>query len=61
MSEIKRAGHFSVSVDSTSDVSNVDQFTCVNRYVLCALTAYYAAYCTATDDEAINFPGSTWN
>ena len=30
---ISSAGH-SVSVDSTPDVSNVDQLTCVIRYVL---------------------------
>ena len=34
ISEIKSAGHFSISVDSTPDVSNVDQLTCVIRYVL---------------------------
>ena len=34
ISEIKSAGHFSVSVDSTPDVSNVDQLTFVIRYVL---------------------------
>ena len=34
ISEIKSAGHFSISVDSTHDVSNVDQLTCVIRCVL---------------------------
>ena len=34
MSEIKHAGHFSVSMDSTPNVSNVDQLTCVILYVL---------------------------
>ena len=44
ISEIKSAGHFSISVDSTPDVSNADLVTCVIRCVavwpgrtLCAL------------------------
>ena len=32
--EVKTAKYFSVSVDSTPDISHVDQLTCVLRYVL---------------------------
>uniref|UniRef100_H2ZTL7 DUF4371 domain-containing protein n=1 Tax=Latimeria chalumnae TaxID=7897 RepID=H2ZTL7_LATCH len=32
--ELKEAKYFSVSVDSTPDISNLDQLTCVVRYVL---------------------------
>ena len=34
ISEIKQAKYYSVSVDSTSDITNVDQLTIVFRYVL---------------------------
>uniref|UniRef100_H3A377 Uncharacterized protein n=1 Tax=Latimeria chalumnae TaxID=7897 RepID=H3A377_LATCH len=32
--ELKEAKYFSVSVDSTPDISNLDQLTCLDRYVL---------------------------
>ena len=32
--EVKSTKYFSVSVDSTPDVSHVDQLTCILRYVL---------------------------
>ena len=34
ISEIKRAKYYSVSVDSTPDIANVDQLTIIFRYVL---------------------------
>ena len=34
ISEIKQAKYYSVSVDSTSDITNVDQLTIIFRYVL---------------------------
>ena len=34
ISEIKQAKYYSVSVDSTPDIANVDQLTIIFRYVL---------------------------
>ena len=34
VTEVKSAKYFSVSVDSTPDISHVDQLTCILRYVL---------------------------
>ena len=53
VSEVKDAGYFSLSVDSTPDLSHIDEVSVVLRYVgviscigggLCSLSAFLVIY-----------------